>query len=608
MSKQFTKPKNILRFKHWFLYVFFIFVLTFLVLGGIFALNMFTEDYFFKIQEKSFFQYLIDRYYTPNSIGMFYAYWVTYGLSFVLIFPTTVFAIFCLFHIVNLKFFTQKYCEIHSRIINSCDPKDFQDKVALVVGVCNDFLPSTLLQTANQTYKNIDVWICDDSSDSKTIKEIDSFVKKHKNVYVCRRPEEHKKLHRTKIGNVSYWLGKYGSQYDYVFENDSSSIVTSTFVENGLCYFHSELLKDIKINAINCNGNFYQLDKLITKVNSANWQISSEGTKCVAYIDGNRVINDGWCALYKVSTLKQIPLNEVDCAACDAARGIWLSRKGYVSIMDPFDFSGKMGVQNMNAFKNQRIKWYGADSFMLRNKIAFIHKNHPILWNLKTFIYYVIPVPLFALQLANSIVSILMKISYTNFTAILLLLAMFTILFVVLFIISLKNHNKHFFKKVILFIAGTLMEILIFYKRIWYFFICNLIFNKKSKSFAVTKKTLTGKTLIRDRFKCCITDICWILICLAVAITLTSVYSLDFSNDFLLPYFNFSVLLWTGILPLLIFPSILFIIYTFIGEIKIKNGFNPNSSKPFPIEKYDFRYKFIKESEIWKKHHSNNKK
>ena len=74
MSKQFTKPKNILRFKHWLLYVLFVFVLTFLILGGTFALKMFTEDYFFHIQSTSFFQYLVDNYYTPNSIGMFYSY------------------------------------------------------------------------------------------------------------------------------------------------------------------------------------------------------------------------------------------------------------------------------------------------------------------------------------------------------------------------------------------------------------------------------------------------------------------------------------------------------------------------------------------------------
>ena len=158
------------------------------------------------------------------------------------------------------------------------------------------------------------------------------------------------------------------------------------------------------------------------------------------------------------------------------------------------------------------------------------------------------------------------------------------------------------------------MEILIFYKRIWYFFICNLTFNKKPKGGAVTKKTLTGKTLIKDRLKCCVPDICWILLCLAISITITLVYGflyqnnngLGFPNTFSLPYFT--TILWLGILPLLIFPSILFIIYTFVGEIKIKNGFNPDSLKPFPIEKYDFRYKFIKESEIWKKQHSSDKK
>jgi hypothetical protein len=74
----------------------------------------------------------------------------------------------------------------------------------LVVGVCNDFSPNQLLQTANQTYKNMDVWICDDSTNQTTINEIDDFVKKHKNFYVSRRDHEHKLQHPTKVGNTFY--------------------------------------------------------------------------------------------------------------------------------------------------------------------------------------------------------------------------------------------------------------------------------------------------------------------------------------------------------------------------------------------------------------------
>ena len=101
--------------------------------------------------------------------------------------------------------------------------------------------------------------------------------------------------------------------------------------------------------------------------------------------------------------------------------------------------------------------------------------------------------------------------------------------------------------------------------------------------------------------------------CFNFQITITVLYGflyqsgngLGFPNNFSTPYFT--VVLWLGILPVLIFPSILYIIYAFIGEIKIKNGFNPDDPKPFPIEKYDFRYEFIKESEIWKKQHPNDK-
>ncbi|MCQ2748109.1 MAG: hypothetical protein MJ223_02530 [Mycoplasmoidaceae bacterium] len=45
----------------------------------------------------------------------------------------------------------------HTKIINSCKGLKFNDKVAMVVPTCNDFLPNTILQTAKQTYKNIDI-------------------------------------------------------------------------------------------------------------------------------------------------------------------------------------------------------------------------------------------------------------------------------------------------------------------------------------------------------------------------------------------------------------------------------------------------------------------
>ena len=613
-TKEFSKSKNFFRLKHWFVYVSFVFVLTFLILAATFAINTFCDDYFFHIQSTTLFQYLIDTYYIPKSMGLFYTYWIAYGLNFVLSIPAFAFGLFYVFHFANLKSITNKYCEIHTKIINSCSPKDFKDKVALVVGVCNDFLPNTLLQSANQTYKNIDVWICDDSTDPEKIKEIDEFVKKHKNYYVCRRPDEHKKLHRTKVGNVSYWLGKYGSQYDYVFENDSSSIVTSTFVENGLCYFHSELLKDMKINAINCNGNFYQLDKLITKINIVDWQVNNETLKCIAYIDGNRIINDGWCALYKISTLKQVPLKEVECASCDSARGAWLAKRGYISVVNPFDFAGKMRTQNVKAFENQRVKWYGAESFMSKNKIIYMKENHPVLWNLRCTTYYILPIPLFISWIVLSIVCIIMKISYINFTTLILILLMYLVLALPPFIVSCINYRQHYFKKLLLLIASLLLEFVLVYKRIWYFFICNSIFNKKPKTWALTKKTLSGKTPIKNRFKCCIFDIIWIFICLSVSVIVTTLYyfsynnnfSLDFPNNFSLPYFL--VVLWVGILPTLIFPSILYIIFAFIAENKVKGGFNPEDSKPFPVEKHDFRYEFIKDSEVWKRQHGNKEK
>ncbi|MCQ2748108.1 MAG: hypothetical protein MJ223_02525 [Mycoplasmoidaceae bacterium] len=88
------------------------------------------------------------------------------------------------------------------------------------------------------------------------------------------RDTEHKKKHPTKVGNLYFFLEKVGYKYDYIFENDSSSIVTSSFVENCMCYFKTPLWQHDKDGGIISNGSFYGVKNLISFLNSKSLQFS----------------------------------------------------------------------------------------------------------------------------------------------------------------------------------------------------------------------------------------------------------------------------------------------------------------------------------------------
>lgn len=609
-KKSLQKSNNFFRTEHWLFYITFSFIISVIFNMSVAYVSNFCPDFIFQKNDKTFYQYIFDNFFKPDSLPLFYSYWTVLIICYLINIPILAFSIFILYYMANLKFVFNDICRKHTRIITSCNPKIFHDKVALVVGVCNDFSVNALIQTANQTYKNIDIWICDDSNNPKIINEIDSFAKKHSNVYICRRDQEHKKKHASKIGNVTYWLNIYGNKYDYVFENDSSSIVTSTFVENALCYFHSPLLKNTKINCIVCNGNFYNVDKLQSKINSIDWQISNEMLRSVTLIDGNRSVNDGWCAFYKTSTLKQIPLEDVECASCDAARGMWLSKRNYISIVDPFDFGAKMATQNIKYFEQQRIKWAGAEAVMTRKKLLFNKKNN-VLWNLRTLTIYVLFIPSFFSFLTISIISIVMKANYWNFSSMLIILLMICLVFfIVPLICFIVNYRKRAFKAMLFFLIFLMLEIVIFYIRVWYYYVIGIIFRKTPKNVGVTKKTVSNKSSFANKIKICLIEFVWILLFISIFCIICLISSLSAKNNINENIFaGFLTLctlfiLWFNIFPMFILPPLLHIIFVFIGEIKIKNGYNPNSKDSFPIQEYDFRYWFIKDTEIWKKQHN----
>ena len=236
----------------------------------------------------------------------------------------------------------------------------FDDKIAMLVPTFNDFSPKTIIQTANQTYKNIDVWILNDSEDVNLTNQIKEFCNKHK-FYFLQHDSYHKQQHPTKIGNIYYFLKKYGNKYDYIFENDSSSIVNSSFVYNSLCFFHSPLLNHEKDACVVPNSCFYGINNLMSYLagKTTTWYTSGiinnslTTNKCLTGYD---IITYGCCCLTKTSVLQKIPLNKIETTTCDTMRGYWLSLNNYKIYYNPFDFGAKIATQSIWAMKNQRHK------------------------------------------------------------------------------------------------------------------------------------------------------------------------------------------------------------------------------------------------------------
>ncbi|MBQ7749360.1 hypothetical protein IJR75_02075 [bacterium] len=84
------------------------------------------------------------------------------------------------------------------KIINNIDLDKIKPKVAIVQSVCNDFVPSSFVDLFNQTYKNVDYFILDDSYSDTTSQQliecVDMFKKKYgKDVAIIKRNTENKK-------------------------------------------------------------------------------------------------------------------------------------------------------------------------------------------------------------------------------------------------------------------------------------------------------------------------------------------------------------------------------------------------------------------------------
>jgi cellulose synthase/poly-beta-1,6-N-acetylglucosamine synthase-like glycosyltransferase len=110
--------------------------------------------------------------------------------------------------------------------------------VALLYVTYNDAMPEALAGLKNQTYRNYDIFVLDDSTDKKYRELIDSFDYK-----TIRRD----KRIGFKAGALNNWLSLHGDEYEYFIIFDSDSLLDDDFIERLVKYAEHPSNKNIAI-------------------------------------------------------------------------------------------------------------------------------------------------------------------------------------------------------------------------------------------------------------------------------------------------------------------------------------------------------------------------
>lgn len=113
-------------------------------------------------------------------------------------------------------------------------------KVVYVYTTHNDFWEKRMLQNMQQTYKNIEYWISDGSSNKEKSKEIKAFCKKYNvNYHSLKHPSVNK------ADNLNHFLKYAKVNFDYLLIADSDVIIDKNFVLTSLKYFYNPKFKKL---------------------------------------------------------------------------------------------------------------------------------------------------------------------------------------------------------------------------------------------------------------------------------------------------------------------------------------------------------------------------
>ena len=144
-------------------------------------------------------------------------------------------------------------------------------KVIILYTTSDDFIEHCCHTALKQDYKNVELFILDDSKDKKYQDQIDKFSHKY-HVNVVRR----KNKHGWKGGNVSDFLNSYKIPYDYFVLLDSDTSLRKDFISKNIPLFYANIqglgFVQADITVYNSSNFFSQLGAAkVICTQSTNW-------------------------------------------------------------------------------------------------------------------------------------------------------------------------------------------------------------------------------------------------------------------------------------------------------------------------------------------------
>lgn len=139
--------------------------------------------------------------------------------------------VYTLFYYMNIK---RNGLNVEQKILETPLTNNYKNaKVFLLYCTCDDFIKESLVKCINQTHKNTEVIILDDSNNEDYKEQIDLFASEY-NIKVVRRKDRK----GFKAGNLNNFLKKQDKDdYDFFVILDSDEIIPPDFVEKALHYF-----------------------------------------------------------------------------------------------------------------------------------------------------------------------------------------------------------------------------------------------------------------------------------------------------------------------------------------------------------------------------------
>lgn len=246
----------------------------------------------------------------------------------------------------------------HVRDLARLDDLGQYPPVAVLFLVCDDLLDEPLSHLGNQTYRNVDFFILDDSVSPPTKRMLDVTG------YTVVRRENRSGF---KAGNLNHWLARYGNRYKYFLVLDSDSILPSGFLDSMVHYAeHPDNRKVAVFNSLPCCWNrhvrFARL--LSTSTPVLNWARVRLHNRLPS------ILSSGHNNLHRTSAVLEVGGFDEQYVAEDISLTLKLVQAGYTSCLvhlnafeaEPCDLTSytrrirRWAEQNMQV---QRADWRG---------------------------------------------------------------------------------------------------------------------------------------------------------------------------------------------------------------------------------------------------------